>query len=109
MREIYSEADLVDMLRLEQRTFVLFYESRCPFCIAFLPVFEKYAQSGFDGVFVRVNLDDDLSIREKYSIDVVPTFILFENEKISERLDGTFGVGLDEKQLEDLMMRHRKN
>ena len=45
-------------------------------------------------------LDDyDSPLWEDYGIGAVPTFIYFEDNKVCKRLDGRFGVGLNEKQL----------
>jgi thioredoxin-like negative regulator of GroEL len=48
-----------------------------------------------------VKTDDNATLREEYSIDVVPTVIFFKNGAVAKRLDGLQGVGLDEKQLID--------
>jgi hypothetical protein len=33
----------------------------------------------------------------KYSVEVVPTVLLFKNGKVSKRLDGVLGKGLTER------------
>jgi hypothetical protein len=49
---------------------------------------------------IHVLLDDyDNPLWDDYSIEAVPTVIYFENRKVNIRLDGRFGVGLNEKQL----------
>jgi thioredoxin-like negative regulator of GroEL len=105
MSEIDVEYGLDDILKSKNRVFVLFYASWCPFSQRFLPVFEKYAQNKAQSC-LRVKIDDKASLCEKYSVEVVPTVILFENGIVSKRLDGAPGVGLSEKQLTKLISAH---
>jgi thioredoxin 1 len=88
------------MLKTKDKIFVLFYSSRCPFCRSFLPTFEKFAEDKTQSC-TSVKTDDNATLREEYSIDVVPTVIFFKNGAVAKRLDGLQGVGLDEKQLID--------
>ncbi len=67
-----SESDIEEILRSKDRVFVLFYEDWCPFCQRFLPVFDKFAR-GKRHKCARVALNDEHSLYEKYSVDVVPT------------------------------------
>lgn len=90
--------DLKDILQSKDRIFVLFYASWCPFSQRFLPVFEKFAQ-GKTRSRARVVTDDKAKLCEEYSVEVVPTVLVFEKGKIIRRLDGVQGIGLSEKQL----------
>jgi thioredoxin 1 len=101
MSKIDVEYDLDDALKSKGRVFVLFYASWCPFSQRFLPIFEKYAQENPQGC-LRVKTDDKAKLCERYSVDVVPTVLLFEKGKVIKRLDGTPGAGLNEKQLKKL-------
>ena len=88
IKEIDNENDLDNILRGNERVFVLFYSSWCPFCRSFLPIFNKYAQKREDKKFLRVKIDRFLNpIWEKYSscffkiIEIL--FIFFK--RLSER------------------------
>jgi thiol-disulfide isomerase/thioredoxin len=96
------EHDLDEALKCKSRVFVLFYAFWCPFSQRFLPVFEKYAREKPENC-LHVKMDDKAKLCEKYSVDVVPTVLLFEKGKVTKRLDGARGVGLDEKQLKKLV------
>jgi len=86
--------------------FVLFYASWCPFSREFLPVFQDHAdRSGSGPCYTRILVDDKDDVIKKYSIEVFPTVLFFENGRIARRLDGTFHVGLDEDQLKDFVWR----
>lgn len=105
MSKIDVEYGLDDVLKSNDRVVVLFYASWCPFSQRFLPIFEKYAQ-GQPQTCLRVRTDDKASLCEKYSVDVVPTVLLFEKGKVKKRLDGVPGVGLEEKHLASLAKEH---
>ena len=99
IKEIENENDLDHILRENKSVFVLFYSSWCPFCRSFLPIFNKNAQNREDKKFLRVKIDRFLNpIWEKYSVNVVPTVILFQGNKAHRRLDGVLGVGIKEKE-----------
>ena len=93
--------DLIEILRATDRVIALFHASWCPFCIMFLPIFEKHAE-GEGRHFVSVQ-DDQETIADQYSVKVYPTVLFFENGVVSKRLDGVSGVGLNEKQLTEFI------
>jgi len=94
---INNNHDLIEALKAHDRVIALFTASWCPFCIRFLPIFEKHTDSaGLSFVIVQ---DDEETIADHYSVDVYPTMLFFDKGLLSKRLDGILGVGLDEKQL----------
>lgn len=104
IREVDNEEDLARVLRDLERVFALFYASWCPFCRSFLPIFEKYALENDRYKFLHVNINDETNpLWEKFDIEVVPTILLFEGDRVFKRLDGTLGTGLSERQLKELI------
>jgi thiol-disulfide isomerase/thioredoxin len=99
---VKSGRDLHELLKVKDQAFVLFYASWCPFSLLFLPIFEQQAKAQEQN-FIRIIIDHEESLCEKYSVAVFPTIIFFEKGKVSKRLDGISGVGLDEKKLTDLI------
>jgi len=89
-------------IKHKDEAFVLFYASWCPFSQRFLPIFEKLVQSKPQSC-LRIKIDDKTSLCERYSVDVVPTVLFFENGKVAKRLDGVSGAGLSEKQFTDFI------
>jgi thioredoxin-like negative regulator of GroEL len=99
---IDNRRNLQEVLKSKDGVFVLFYASWCPFSRMFLPVYEKQSQSRKQK-FARILIDENGDVCNQYSIDVYPTVIFFKAGQVSKRLDGTPNVGLNEKQLADLI------
>jgi thioredoxin 1 len=98
--EVSDKSDLERQLNKSKRVLVLFYASWCPYCRDFLAVFDKNTAKGDFNMALRVKVDDyDNPLWEDYSIEAVPTAILFNGGKVHKRLDGRLGQGLSEKQL----------
>jgi thiol-disulfide isomerase/thioredoxin len=74
-----------------KRVLGLFYMSSCPHCMRFMPFFEtKTADLSLP--IVKVRLDDyDSPLWDDYNVVAVPTVILFEDGKVSKRLDSLLG------------------
>ena len=109
MLKIYSKEELDVEVKKCKQVLALFYSSWCPYCIRFVPVFDsKIAELSFDRV-IHVIMDDyDNPLWEIYEIGVVPTVILFEDGKVSKRLDGRFGSGLKEQQFDNWLEQFKQ-
>ena len=97
-----NEHDLDEMLKARGRLVALIFASWCPYCAKFLPVFERHA--GKEGLSFLAIKDDQERMMDRYSVEVVPTVLFFENGKVSKRLAGARGIGLSEKQLTDFIV-----
>ena len=108
MIEVSNRCDLESQLKGCKRVLALFYASWCPYCRSFLPVFNKISSKQSVDLAVRVKLDDyDNPLWEEYSIEAVPSVILFEAGTVRRRLDGRFGYGLSEKQFAEWLEKER--
>ena len=97
MLEVSNKFDLEKQIMMSNRVLSLFYASWCPFCRSFLPLFAKNTSNHNSYMILYVKIDDyDNPLWEEYSINAVPTIILFKDGKVSRRLDGRFGHGLRE-------------
>jgi len=97
-----TEKEFREAVKNSGKTLVLFYSAWCPYCQAFLPVYEKQCKDD-KGAACRVEVNDLEGLDEEYEVDVVPTVLCFENGKVAARLDGEPGRGLTEKQLLEFM------
>lgn len=100
---VKNERDLIETLGAADRVIALFHASWCPFCIKFLPAFQKSASARETGRHFVVVQDDQEVIADRYSVQVYPTVLYFEKGSVSKRLDGVPGVGLGEKQLTEFI------
>ena len=86
------ESNVEDVLNSKEKAFVLFYASWCPFSQRFLPIFDKQFVK-HPQACLRIRIDDKQKLMDKYSVDVVPTVLVFEKGKVTRRCDGEAGVG----------------
>ena len=100
--EVKCEKDLQEALKAKDKAIALFYASWCPYSRRFLPIFEEHTKKK-KGEYLKVMLDEMEDVAEKYDIDVYPTVLFFEKGKVTKRLDGIPGEGLDEGLLVDFV------
>jgi thioredoxin 1 len=93
-----TEADFVAALA-GRKVVVLFHATWCPFCRAFVPVFRRLAaDAGYAPLEVVLDEEDD-PLWQRFRLDLVPTVVFFDDGAVTRRLDGTAGVGIDERSL----------
>lgn len=98
--KVKGESGFESVLKSEKEVYVLFYASWCPFCQKFLPVFKKFAENKTLSSMM-IEADERADLSSEYSIEVVPTVLLFKEGRIIRRLDGVQGEGLTEAQLRE--------
>jgi thioredoxin 1 len=66
-----------------------FWAEWCPPCRALAPTFEELAER-YDGSvkFVKLNVDDNQSVPQRFGIKGIPTLIFFDGGREAERLVG---------------------
>src|SRR4030067_1910397 len=106
MIKVTDKKTLDALLQQNSRVLVLLSASWCPFCRSFFSVFDKrVAKYSFDST-VRAYIDDyDNPLWEDYSIEAVPSVILFEQARVVRRLDAELGAGLSEKQFAEWLVK----
>jgi thioredoxin-like negative regulator of GroEL len=97
-KPLKSREEFESAVRGPEKKVVLFYSAWCPFCLSFMPAFEKQAAAAPDR-FLKACTDDADELEDLFSIDVVPTVLCFEGGKLTKRLDGQLGRGLSAEQL----------
>ncbi len=110
MIEVYAKQDLSAELKKNKKVLALFYATWCPYCLRFVPTFDKkVASMGFENV-IHVLLDDyDNPLWDDYNVPAVPTIILFEDTKVCKRLDGKLGMGLSEREFKTWIEEFKKS
>ncbi len=69
---------------MDKKCVVDFFASGCPSCEKFSSVFEELSNENNDYIFLKVNLDDDLALAEKFGISHIPTIIKFSNGNVED-------------------------
>lgn len=72
VRQFSTLSSLELFAKTKEKVYVLFYASWCPYCRAFLPIYEKIFEAD-PGQFVCAMVDDDDGLCSRYSVYVVPT------------------------------------
>lgn len=90
---------------LSENTLVMvdFFATWCGPCQMFSPIVEQI-EDKYDGdlTVVKVDIDENSDIAEKYTIQSVPTTILFKNGEVVERVSGMLSLS----QCSDLIDKH---
>ena len=66
-----------------------FWAPWCGYCTKLTPVFEELAIDLSDKVkFIKINVDENKAIAQKYNVMSLPTMLLFKNGEQIEKLMG---------------------
>jgi thioredoxin 1 len=69
-----------------------FWAEWCPPCRALAPTFEELAERYAGGVkFVKLNVDDNPAVSQRYGIKGIPTLVFFDGGREAERMVGAAG------------------
>ena len=85
--EITDENFEQEVLSSNQVTLVDFWATWCGPCRKMASIIDELAQE-FEGKvkFVKIKADENLSTAQKYSISGVPSFLIFKNGELVERI-----------------------
>ena len=88
--ELTSENFNQEILK-NQLLLIDFWAEWCGPCKSMHPVFTRMAKKYKQVRFARVNVDDAQDIAVKYDVQSIPTFIMFKNGEIVNRMVGAVG------------------
>src|SRR5829696_9606177 len=94
VREISDSNFEADVLNSDKPVLVDFWAPWCAPCRMLAPTVEAVAQN-FQSTasVVKLNVDDNPAVSQRYGIKGIPTLILFKNGKEEERVVGTGSTG----------------
>lgn len=98
-----SLGEFEKMLSENALVMVDFFATWCGPCQMFSPIVEQ-VEDKYDGdlAVVKVDIDESSDIAEKYTIQSVPTTIIFKNGEVVERVSGMLSLS----QCSDLINKH---
>ena len=88
-----------EVLDSNQKVVIDFYADWCGPCKVFSPIFEKVSQELEDVKFVRVNVDEEPELANKYMAYSIPYIVVIENGKVVNSHTGL----VDEEALKQLI------
>jgi thioredoxin 1 len=77
-----------EVLDAKGKVLVDFWAPWCGPCKMQTPILERLAQSGIGAKIVKLNTDENPATAQKFSINSIPTLILFSDGKEAERMVG---------------------
>ena len=81
-----------EVLKSDVPVVVDFWAEWCPPCRALAPTFEELAARYSGGVkFLKLNVDENSSVPQRFGIKGIPTLIFFDGGSEAERIVGALG------------------
>lgn len=86
--QITSEKEFKEALSYDGVVVVDFFATWCGPCKMIAPVLEKFSQQYTSAKFIKVDVEEVNSLASEYEITAMPTFIVFKNGEIVQRVLG---------------------
>lgn len=80
---VKNEEEFDQILKDNEAVFVDFYADWCGPCKMVSPIVEELAAEKTDVKFVKVNVDDNPEVAERFGIMSIPTLIYFKNGEVA--------------------------
>ena len=77
-----------EVLQSEKPVLVDFYADWCGPCQMMGPVVEEISNEVNDVKVCKINIDEQMSIAQKYGVMSIPTFIVFKNGDVADKKMG---------------------
>lgn len=87
-----------ELISSDKITIVDFWAEWCGPCRTQLPILESFANKNEDTQVVKINVDENSELAQKYGVRSIPTIIYFKSGKIQHK---TVGVQ-QESQLDEI-------
>ncbi|PIA62447.1 hypothetical protein AQUCO_00200454v1 [Aquilegia coerulea] len=85
-----------------QLTVIDFSASWCAPCKFIEPAFNELSARFTDVIFVKIDVDELMSVAQEYGVEAMPTFLLIKNGKVVDKI-----TGARKEELEKKIQKHR--
>ncbi|MNT19401.1 Thioredoxin-1 [compost metagenome] len=102
LKHVNSEEFKKEVIDSKKAVLVDFYATWCPPCKMLAPVLERIANSRAEFEIVKINVDDNQDLANKYAIEFVPTMVVFKDGIAANRLSGY----VEEEKIIELMSKY---
>lgn len=89
---IYTDSQNFDKVIKEGKVVVDFYADWCNPCKMLAPILDELSTEVTDAKIVKVNVDDNQELAQKFKVRSIPTLIVFKDGEVKEQI-----IGLVEK------------
>jgi len=89
-----------DVINGDQPVLVDFWAEWCGPCRMVAPVLEELADSQEKVVIGKLNVDENQDLAFQYQVSSIPTFVLFQNGQVKDRMMGAMPKSAFERFLE---------
>jgi len=101
VKETTDETFETDVLKSDRPVLVDFWAAWCAPCRMLAPTVEAVADKyASNARVVKLNVDDNPSVSQRYGIKGIPTLILFKNGREEERVVGATSEGAISRMIE---------
>lgn len=80
-----------------------FFADWCMPCLMMAPIIEELAEDMKEVKFVKIDVDDNPEISNRYEIRSIPTLIFFRNGKMIDKIVGGMDEDILKERIESLM------
>ena len=87
-----NDSNFDQIIGSENPTLVDFWAEWCGPCKSMHPIFESLEKQYPKIKFARVNVDQNQNISMKFSVQSIPTFIMFKSGQIIDKMMGAVGA-----------------
>ncbi len=87
-REITNNEFENEVIKSDKLVLVDFFATWCPPCKMLAPVLEKISEDRKDFKILKLNTDENIELSINYSIEAVPTMIIFKDGEELDRMVG---------------------
>ncbi len=87
-----NDSNFDQIVSAENPTLVDFWAEWCGPCKTMHPVFESLSKNYPKIKFGRVNVDNNQNISTRFSVQSIPTFIMFKSGQIVDKMMGAVGA-----------------